>query len=67
MSKIYNKLVLFIRVTYNENGFIANNLREFAEYSLQLWQDQNPCKRLGVDARNSISKEFSRDRLLKDL
>jgi glycosyltransferase involved in cell wall biosynthesis len=54
-------------IIHNENGFIANNSREFAEYSLQLWQDQNLCKKLGENARNSISQGFSRESLLKDL
>jgi glycosyltransferase involved in cell wall biosynthesis len=54
-------------IIHNENGFIANNASEFAEYSLQLWQDKSICKRLGKNARNSISQEFSRESLLKDL
>lgn len=54
-------------IVHNHNGFIANNHKEFADYSLRLWQDESLCKRLGTNARESISANFSRDSLVKDL
>jgi glycosyltransferase involved in cell wall biosynthesis len=54
-------------IIHNENGFIAKNHTEFAEYVLQLWQDRNLCQRLGENARETIATSFSRDSLIKDL
>jgi len=54
-------------IIHAENGFIANDHQEFAEYTLKLWQDKSLCKRLGTNARETISANFSRDSLIKDL
>ena len=54
-------------IIHNENGLIANNATEFAEYVLQLWKDKDLCQRLGTNARETISTSFSKNRLIKDL
>ncbi|MBS3027680.1 MAG: glycosyltransferase [Dolichospermum sp. DET50] len=47
------------------NGFIANNADEFAQYTIQLWQDRGLCERLGIAARKTIAENFSPE-VIKD-
>lgn len=54
-------------IIHNENGFIANNAIEFAEYVLQLWNNRELCQRLGSNARETISNHFSQEHLIKNL
>ncbi len=54
-------------IIHSQNGFIANNYQEFAEYTLRLWQNRSLCNGLGTKARETISTHFSRDNLVKDL
>ena len=54
-------------ITHARNGFIANDPKEFAKYALCLWQDRSLCKKMGNNARETISEEFSRDSLVRDL
>ncbi|KAB8330890.1 glycosyltransferase family 4 protein [Scytonema tolypothrichoides VB-61278] len=54
-------------IIHNQNGFIANNAIEFAEYVLQLWKNKDLCQTMGTNAKETISVSFSRKRLIKDL
>ncbi len=52
-------------IEHGVNGFIANNADEFAEYTIQLWQDRELCERLGIAARKTIADKFS-PQVIKD-
>jgi len=39
---------------HGENGFVADNAREFAEYCVRLWRDPGLCRQMGVAARRTI-------------
>ncbi len=47
------------------NGLVANNAEEFAEYTLQLFNDADMCSRLGKAARQTIIDEYNNE-VLKD-
>ena len=44
-------------------GLVAENAEQFAEYTVQLWNDAALRRRLGQAARATIAEQFSRDRL----
>ncbi len=50
-------------VQHGVNGFVVQNAEEFAEYTIQLWQDRALCRRLGDAARETIAVEYSPARL----
>ncbi|WP_290601633.1 glycosyltransferase [Anabaena sp. AL93] len=52
-------------IEHGVNGFIANNADEFAQYTIQLWQDRELCERLGIAARKTIAENFSPE-VIKD-
>lgn len=52
---------------HGENGFIAHNAAEFAEFVAQLWRDPALCRRMGSAARQTIAEYFSRDQLRAQL
>jgi len=49
------------------NGLVANNAEEFAEHCVRLWTDTALCRQLGNAARETVAREFSRDRLTESL
>lgn len=49
------------------NGFIANNAKEFADYTIQLFRDQELCRKMGQKARETIVMHFSQGILLNKL
>ncbi|MEA5448425.1 glycosyltransferase [Leptolyngbya sp. CCNP1308] len=51
----------------NYNGFIAKNAEEFSECVTQLLCNQSLCKDLGENARETIRKYFSEERLTEQL
>lgn len=54
-------------IQHGINGLIAQDAKEFADYTIQLWQDQALCRRLGEAARNTIVQSFSEQRLVEKL
>jgi Glycosyl transferases group 1 len=54
-------------IQHGINGLIADDADEFANYALQLWEDQELCVRLGNAARKTIATNFSRECLLDSL
>jgi glycosyltransferase involved in cell wall biosynthesis len=46
-------------IRHGQNGLVANNAREFAEYVVQLSRDRELCRRLGQAARETIASEYS--------
>ena len=54
-------------IRHEVNGMIADSPEEFAEHVLRLWKDPELCAQLGEAARDTISREFSRDRLIETL
>ena len=46
-------------IRHGENGLIARDAREFAEYVVMLWSDRDLCRRLGSQARATIAEECS--------
>lgn len=54
-------------IRHKENGLIAETADEFAEYCINLWQDKELCKKLGNEAKETVRKEYSEERLLKEL
>lgn len=54
-------------IIHGENGFIANDVVEFADYVLALWKNRSFCQELGINAKATISNSFSHERLVKDL
>jgi glycosyltransferase involved in cell wall biosynthesis len=54
-------------IEHGVNGFIANDADEFANYALQLWNDRELCRRLGIAARKTIANNFSRERTMAGL
>jgi len=54
-------------IEHGNNGFVANDAKEFAEYVVILWNDRSLCERLGEAARETIASKFSRPRLLNEL
>jgi glycosyltransferase involved in cell wall biosynthesis len=50
-------------IAHGVNGFTAKNAEEFAGCTLQLWQDEALCRRLGEAARETIASECSPARL----
>jgi len=54
-------------IKHGINGLIAYNAERFADYVVQLWNDNQLCFKLGESARDTIAAEFSRPNLLKGL
>jgi glycosyltransferase involved in cell wall biosynthesis len=54
-------------IRHEENGLIAENAAEFANYVVRLWRDSNLCHKLGHAARETIAAESSRLRLVEQL
>jgi hypothetical protein len=54
-------------IEHGNNGFVANDAKEFAEYVVMLWNDRSLCERLGEAARETIASKFSRPRLVNEL
>ena len=54
-------------IRHLENGLVAADAQEFAEYMIALWQDRALCRRMGDAARATITQNSSRARLLEDL
>jgi glycosyltransferase involved in cell wall biosynthesis len=50
-------------IVHGENGLIAHDAQEFAEYAGMLWRDRAMCRRLGHRARERIADECSPQRL----
>jgi glycosyltransferase involved in cell wall biosynthesis len=46
-------------IEHGINGFIANNAKEFAEYTILLWNDRQLCKQMGESARQTMIEKFS--------
>lgn len=46
-------------IRHGVNGLIAEDAREFAEYTIQLSCDRNLCRKLGDAARETIGEQFS--------
>lgn len=47
------------------NGFIADNIIEFADYVLRLWSEPELCRKMGGEARTTITEQFSDELLVK--
>jgi glycosyltransferase involved in cell wall biosynthesis len=54
-------------IIHGENGYIASDADEFAQYVLKLWGDPNLCKILGEKAKETIRKDFSSSRIRTEL
>lgn len=54
-------------IKHGINGLIAYNAETFADYVVQLWNNNQLCFKLGEAARDTIATEFSRASLLKGL
>ena len=54
-------------IRHEVNGMIADSPEEFAEHVVRLWKDPKLCAQLGEAARDTISREFSGDRLIEAL
>jgi hypothetical protein len=54
-------------IRHGENGLVAEDAGEFAGHAVRLWQDREECRRLGAAARETISQEFSTERLTTGL
>jgi hypothetical protein len=54
-------------IQHKVNGLVADNAEEFADYVLQLWNDEELCRKLGYAARETIAADFSKSRLLEGL
>lgn len=54
-------------IEHGINGLIAQDAEEFAQYTVQLWQDQALCRRLGEAARETIAQKFSEEFLTEKL
>lgn len=54
-------------IRHGENGFIAQDHVEFAEYVLALWTDRALCRRLGHEARATVARECSPENLRQAL
>jgi len=54
-------------IKHGINGLIAYNAETFADYVVQLWNNNQLCFKLGEAARDTIAAEFSRASLLKGL
>lgn len=50
-------------IIHNQNGLIADNALEFANYTLQLYTDPDLCYKLGMAAKATIEKEFTSQHL----
>lgn len=50
-------------IIHNQNGLIADNALEFANYTLQLYSNPDLCNKLGMAARATIEKEFTSQHL----
>ncbi len=48
-------------IVHGENGFLAENAGQFAEYCAKLWKDQSLCRSMGEAARAAITKFFSEE------
>lgn len=46
-------------IEHGVNGLVADTAEEFAEHVCRLWDDPELCRRLGVQARETIAAEFS--------
>ncbi|RME60458.1 MAG: glycosyltransferase [Candidatus Dadabacteria bacterium] len=46
-------------IVHQENGFIAENSKDFAEYVERLYLDRDLCKKMGERARETIAEKFS--------
>lgn len=54
-------------IQHGINGFIAENAEEFAEYTIQLFRNQELCRQMGQAARETIAIKFSRYALLEKM
>ncbi len=54
-------------IEHGVNGFIAHNAKEFARYTVLLWNDRNLCKQMGESARKTMQKKFSSSSLANNL
>jgi glycosyltransferase involved in cell wall biosynthesis len=54
-------------IRHGLNGFIAEDARAFAEYTLALSGDPGMCRKMGECARETILQAHSRARLLEDV
>lgn len=54
-------------IRHAENGLVARDASEFADFVIQLWRDRSLCRSLGNAARETIATEFSQTRLLNGL
>lgn len=50
-------------VKHGENGFVADDAEEFAEYTIRLWRDRTLCAKLGKQAKELIARDYSMDTL----
>ncbi len=54
-------------VRHGYNGFIAKNAKEFADYTLLLWNDRELCKHMGQAARATVAEFYSKQQLYDGL
>ena len=54
-------------IQHGINGFIAANAEEFAEYTIQLFRNQELCRQMGQAARETIALKFSKYALLEKM
>lgn len=54
-------------IRHTQNGLIARDADEFAEYVIELWRDRSLCRSMGEAAHATIAAEFSETRLLNGL
>lgn len=54
-------------IRHGVNGLIARDAAEFAAHVIRLWRDRELCRRMGIAARETIAREFSRERMLDGL
>jgi len=52
---------------HGQNGFIASDAAEFAEYTLYLWDHPVACLEMGKRAKETIANEFSHVHLVEDV
>ena len=52
-------------IIHGENGFVANNVKEFADYCVRLWKDPELCRQMGEAARITVREKFG-DNLLRE-
>jgi trehalose synthase len=55
-----------LQVINGQNGFVVNNVREAAEKTLYLLRNPAEAKRMGVEGKNHVLKNFLITRHLED-